>query len=41
MWCCPRTLPSIVDEDIEAVFYALENDGDFMAHFSYTNVRSL
>ena len=32
-WYCYRTLPSIVDEDIEATFHALDDNGDFKVHF--------
>ena len=31
--CCCRTLPSISDEDVQVIFYALDNNGDFKAHF--------
>ena len=32
-WIC---IPSIVDEDIEAIFYALDDNGDFKVPFPYT-----
>ena len=32
-WCCCRTLPSIVDEDIEAIFYALDDNDNFKVCF--------
>lgn len=32
-WYCCRTLPSIADEDIEAIFYALDDSGDFKVRF--------
>ena len=32
-WCCYRTLSSIVEEDIEEIFYALDDNGDLKVHF--------
>ena len=31
--CCCRTLPSIVNEDVEAIFYALDDNANFKVCF--------
>lgn len=35
-----RTLPKIADDDMEAVFYALDDSGDFKVHYIHLYLES-